>query len=155
MSPYEGLSDGDLHGILEELDPYRSEQKISANNRRRVSATSRFASPRGSKTAFLAKQNHQPIYPVVSLNSTRNGRRSTPTLEKGWRRCFALGPPRRNVPLIEKYGRNAMAFKAIGVKELFPYLDKQASLERRKPSSKRTRAITSRTSTPGSATNSR
>ena len=36
------------------------------------------------------------------------------------------------VPLIRKYGRDAAAFKAIGVKELFPYLDGQASLEETK-----------------------
>jgi tRNA dimethylallyltransferase len=45
---------------------------------------------------------------------------------------FQAGLLEETIPLIEKYGRDAMAFKAIGVKELFPYLDKKATLDETK-----------------------
>ena len=45
---------------------------------------------------------------------------------------FEAGLLEETLPLIERYGREAPAFRAIGVKELFPYLDGMATLEETK-----------------------
>lgn len=132
MSPYEGLNDGDLHRKLEELDPIEA-QKISPNNRRRVLRDIQICLAGGeSKTALLAKQSHQPIYPVRFYELDKERETLYAHAEERVETMFASGLLEETVPLIEKYGRKAMAFKAIGVKELFPYLDKQASLEETK-----------------------
>ncbi len=128
MGAYEKLSDADLHGILEKLDPLEA-QKISANNRRRVYRDIQICLAAGeAKTTFLAKQKHEAIYPTrfFELDKERDS-----LYEHAGERVeamFAAGLLEETVPLIEKYGREAMAFKAIGVKELFPYLDRRATL---------------------------
>jgi len=132
MTPYEKLSDGDLHGILEKLDPEEA-KKISANNRRRVYRDIQICLAAGkAKTSFLAEQKHEAIYPVKFFELDKE--RETLYASSGERveAMFAAGLLEETVPLIEKYGRNAMAFKAIGVKELFPYLDGTATLEQTK-----------------------
>jgi tRNA dimethylallyltransferase len=132
MSPYETLSDGDLHKKLEELDPAEA-SKINANNRRRVYRDIQICLASGEgKTSFLAKQEHRPIYPVEFFELDKE--RETLYLHAGERveAMFAAGLLEETLPLIAKYGRDAMAFKAIGVKELFPYIDQQATLEETK-----------------------
>jgi tRNA dimethylallyltransferase len=132
MTPYEKLSDGDLHGILEKLDPVEA-KKISPNNRRRVYRDIQICLASGqAKTSLLQEQKHEAIYPVKFFELDKE--REELYLHAGERvdKMFADGLLAETVPLIEKYGRNAMAFKAIGVKELFPYLDGKASLEESK-----------------------
>jgi tRNA dimethylallyltransferase len=132
LRPFEGLSDEDLHKKLEELDPIEAD-KISPNNRRRVLRDIQICLAAGeSKTAQLAKQTHQPIYPVRFYELDKERELLYAHAEERVEAMFKAGLLEETLPLIEKYGRNAMAFKAIGVKELFPYLDKTATLEETK-----------------------
>ena len=83
-------------------------------------------------SGMSVKEAHEAIYPVKFFELDKE--REELYLHAGERvdKMFADGLLEETVPLIEKYGRNAMAFKAIGVKELFPYLDGKASLEESK-----------------------
>jgi tRNA dimethylallyltransferase len=132
LAPYESLSDEDLHKKLEELDPVEA-AKIHYHNRRRVLRSLAICLASGTaKTALLAKQNHQPIYPCQFFALTKEREALYPLVEERVEQMFADGLLAETLPLIERYGRSAPAFKAIGVKELFPYLDEQASLEETK-----------------------
>jgi tRNA dimethylallyltransferase len=132
MAPYENLSDGDLHGILEKLDPVEAE-KISANNRRRVFRDIQICLAAGqAKTALLAQQKHEALFPCKFFELDKEREVLYASTGERVERMFQNGLLEETVPLIEKYGRSAMAFKAIGVKELFPYLDHQSSLEETK-----------------------
>jgi tRNA dimethylallyltransferase len=132
LTPYEALSDEELHQKLEELDPTEA-SKIHFHNRRRVLRSLTICLASGtSKTSLLAKQNHQPIDPTTFFALTKERDQLYPLVEERVETMFKKGLLEETLPLIEKYGRNAPAFKAIGVKELFPYLDKQASLEETK-----------------------
>jgi len=128
MSAYEGLSDEDLHGILEKLDPEEA-KKISANNRRRVYRDIQICLAAGeAKTDFLAKQKHEAIYPTKFFELDKERDELYTHAGERVEAMFKAGLLDETIPLIERYGRSAMAFKAIGVKELFPYLDKEATL---------------------------
>jgi len=128
LSPYEGLSDEDLHGILVKLDPIEG-AKISANNRRRVYRDIQICLAAGeAKTDFLAKQKHEAIYPTKFFELDKERDELYTHAGERVEAMFKAGLLDETIPLIERYGRSAMAFKAIGVKELFPYLDKEATL---------------------------
>jgi tRNA dimethylallyltransferase len=132
MSPYETLSDGDLHGVLEKMDPLEA-AKIHPNNRRRVYRDIEICLASGvSKSALLAEQKHEPIYPTKFFALKRERDELYPLVEKRVDEMFEGGLLEETLPLIEKYGREAPAFRAIGVKELFPYLEKKATLEETK-----------------------
>jgi tRNA dimethylallyltransferase len=132
MSAYENLSDGDLHAILVQLDPVEG-AKISANNRRRVYRDIQICLASGeAKTDFLAKQKHEAIYPTKFFELDKERDELYAHAGERVEAMFKAGLLEETIPLIERYGRNAMAFKAIGVKELFPYLDKEATLEETK-----------------------
>jgi tRNA dimethylallyltransferase len=132
LTPYENLSDEDLHRKLEELDPEEA-SKIHFHNRRRVLRSLTICLASGSsKTALLAKQNHQPIFPTRFFALSKERDQLYLLVEERVETMFQKGLLEETVPLIEKYGREAPAFKAIGVKELFPYLDQQATLEETK-----------------------
>ena len=132
LTPYESLSDEDLHEKLEELDPVEA-AKIHYHNRRRVLRSLTICLASGtSKTSLLAQQNHQPIYPTKFFALTKERDELYPLVELRVETMFQKGLLEETLPLIEKYGRNAPAFKAIGVKELFPYLDRQSTLEETK-----------------------
>jgi tRNA dimethylallyltransferase len=132
MSAYENLSDGDLHAILVQLDPVEG-AKISANNRRRVYRDIQICLASGeAKTDFLAKQKHEAIYPTKFFELDKERDELYAHAGERVEAMFKAGLLEETIPLIERYGRNAMAFKAIGVKELFPYLDNEATLEETK-----------------------
>ncbi|MCR4561781.1 MAG: tRNA (adenosine(37)-N6)-dimethylallyltransferase MiaA [Bacilli bacterium] len=132
LSEYEKKDNGDLHRILEELDPEEA-KKIHQNNRRRVLRAIAICLAAGeSKTSLLSKQNHEPIFPTRFYELSMDREELYPRVEKRVDKMFEMGLLEETLPLIEKYGREAPAFKAIGVKELFPYIDKKATLEETK-----------------------
>jgi tRNA dimethylallyltransferase len=132
MSPYEGFSDEALHQELLEKDPLEA-AKIHPHNRRRVYRALQIClASKGSKSALLAKQKHQPLFPTLFFALEQERETLYSHLEERVEAMFEAGLLEETLPLIEKYGRGAPAFQAIGVKELFPYLDHRASLEETK-----------------------
>lgn len=132
LSFYEALDDETLYRELEKLDKEEA-KKIHPHNRRRVLRDIAICLALGrSKTSFLSEQNHEPIYPTRFFHLVLNRDALYPLVEKRVETMFSMGLLEETVPLIERYGRKAPAFKAIGVKELFPYLDGEITLERAK-----------------------
>lgn len=132
LAPYEALSDEALHAELEKRDPQEA-AKIHFHNRRRVlrSLTICLASGK-SKSELLALQKHEPISPTLFFALKEERVSLFPKVEERVEKMFADGLLEETLPLIEKYGRKAPAFQAIGVKELFPYIDGEATLEETK-----------------------
>ncbi len=132
LSSYEGLSDDALHEALANLDAEEA-KKIHPHNRRRVLRSIAICLAAGeSKTSLLAKQNHEPIFPTRFFHLSMDRGLLYPRVEERVEDMFDKGLIEETLPLIEKYGRSAPAFKAIGVKELFPYIDRKATLEETK-----------------------
>ncbi len=132
LTPYENLSDDELHKALEKLDE-KEAKKIHPHNRRRVLRSIAICLAIGkSKTEMISEQNHKPIYETRFFRMVMERGLLYPRVEKRVETMFENGLLEETIPLIEKYGRSAPAFKAIGVKELFPYIDGTASLEETK-----------------------
>lgn len=132
LTPFEAMDDETLFKELEKRDLEES-KKLHPNNRRRVLRDLAIILASGkSKTALLAEQKHEPLYPCQFFALSKEREDLYPLVEKRVETMFAEGLLEETIPLIERYGREAMAFKAIGVKELFPYLDHQATLEETK-----------------------
>lgn len=137
MSAYENLDAAQLHAELERLDPV-SAASIHPNNRLRVYRALEICLSSGqAKSVVEAKQLHQPIYPAQFFMLKKERQSLYADVEARVDEMFAQGLLEETVPLIEKYGRDARAFRAIGVKELFPYLDGQCTLEEAKDAIKR------------------
>ncbi len=138
LSEYEALSDEELHAKLEAIDPVQAE-KIHPHNRRRVlRAIEIYLSSGKSKTEREKEQVHAPIYSDVFFFGIDADRDLLyENLDKRVDEMFEQGLLEETVPLIQRYGRTPRAFAAIGVKELFPYLDGEASLEETKAAIKK------------------
>jgi len=137
MRPYIALDNLALHEELKKLDPISAE-KIHPNNRQRVlRAIEICIGGRGAKSAIEEKQNHEPLYPVRFYGLNRDREELYEKVNRRVDKMFEDGLLEETVPLIEKYGRDAMAFRAIGVKELYPYLDGSISLEEAKETIKK------------------
>lgn len=129
MTPYESKTNEELHEILEVLDKEEA-NKLPVQNRQRILRSIQICLAAGEpKTQFLAKQRHEPIYPSKFYVLHINRETLYPKANERVDKMFEMGLLDETLPLIEKYGRGAQAFKAIGVKELFPYLDGEISLE--------------------------
>jgi tRNA dimethylallyltransferase len=132
MASYEGLSDEALHEELRKLDPPEA-AKIPYQNRRRVYRALQICrAAKTSKTALLAAQKHEPIAPTRFFALSKERSELYPLLDARVESMFASGLLEETLPLIQKYGMGAPAFRAIGVKELFPYLEGTLSLEEAK-----------------------
>lgn len=132
LSPYENMTNEELHAILEKLDPEEA-KKLPKENRRRVLRDIAIClAAKESKTSLLAKQNHEPIYPTRFFALSKERKILYAHLDERVEKMFGDGLLRETLPLIEQYGENAPAFQAIGVKELFPYLRHEISLEEAK-----------------------
>ncbi len=129
MTPYESKTNEELHEILEGLDKEEAD-KLPVQNRQRILRSIQICLAAGEpKTQFLAKQHHEPIYPSKFYVLHIDRETLYPKVNERVDKMFEMGLLDETLPLIEKYGRGAQAFKAIGVKELFPYLDGEISLE--------------------------
>lgn len=129
MTPYESKTNEELHEILKGLDKEEAD-KLPVQNRQRIMRSIQICLAAGEpKTQFLAKQHHEPIYPSKFYVLHIDRETLYPKVNERVDKMFEMGLLDETLPLIEKYGRGAQAFKAIGVKELFPYLDGEISLE--------------------------
>lgn len=129
LSSYQSLTNEELHAKLMEMDG-EAAKAIHPNNRQRVLRTIAMILGTGkTKTEILSSQKHLPLYDAkfFVLESDR-----APLYERVNARVdemFEAGLVEENRRLVEKYGRTPRAFRAIGVKELFPYFDGIKSLE--------------------------
>ncbi len=129
LSEYESKTNGDLHRFLEKIDP-KSAAMIHPNNRvRLLRAIEIYLQTGKAKSEIESTQKHAPIYDVkfFGLQTER-----APLYERVNARVdemFASGLLEETKPLVERYGRDCAAFKAIGVKELFPYFDGLITLD--------------------------
>lgn len=128
MTPYEGLNDEELHEVLTKLDPLSAE-KIHPHNRIRVKRAISLALSGERKSETIAKQSHNPLYPCFFYGIERERQSLYDYVEKRVDEMFENGIEEENKRLVDLYGREAHAFKAIGVKEFFPYWDKECSLD--------------------------
>lgn len=129
LSEYESKTNEDLHRSLEKIDP-KSAAMIHPNNRvRLLRAIEIYLQTGKAKSEIESTQKHAPIYDVkfFGLQTER-----APLYERVNARVdemFASGLLEETKPLVEHYGRDCAAFKAIGVKELFPYFDGLITLD--------------------------
>ncbi len=129
MSGYASMSDEELHATLAGFDP-KSAETIHPHNRVRVlRAIEIFLSGGRRKSDIEAEQNHAPIYPALFFGLEGDREELYDRVNRRVESMFAQGLLEETIPLIERYGRDARAFRAIGVKELFPYIDGFMSLE--------------------------
>lgn len=137
LSRFDGLNEEELHAELAKLDPI-SAASIHPHNRLRVRRALEIClSNDEPKSAIEAKQSHQPIYPVLFFGLNKERQALYEDVEKRVDEMFEEGLLEETLPLIERYGRDVRAFRAIGVKELFPYIDGRCSLEEAKDAIKR------------------
>lgn len=129
MSEYESKSNEELHKILSSLDKEEAD-KLPVQNRQRILRSINICLAAGEpKTEFLKKQKHEPIYPTKFYVLHVDREELYPKVNKRVDEMFENGLLEETCPLIEKHGRESQAFKAIGVKELFSYIDGDISLE--------------------------
>ena len=131
-SIYDGKENEELYEELRLLDP-KAAEKIHPNNRQRIIRALEIASATGkTKSEIEDAQEHAPLYPAVFLALDVDRAHLYEHIDARVDDMFARGLLEETLPLIEKYGRTPSAFKAIGVKELFPYLDGETTLEEAK-----------------------
>lgn len=129
MSEYNDYSNEKLHEILTEIDPIEA-SKIHQNNRIRVLRALEicFASGR-TKSDLIKSQEHKPIYDCKFFGLKPERSSLYKSVEDRVDKMFDDGLVDENRRLVKEYGRTPHAFKAIGVKELFPYFDGEKTLE--------------------------
>lgn len=137
MTPYLALGEEELQLELRKLDPISAE-KIHPHNRQRVLRAIEICIGGGTaKSAIEERQSHEPLYPALFFGLNQERESLYEKVNQRVERMFEEGLLEETIPLIEKYGRDAMAFRAIGVKELFPYIDGQISLDEAKEAIKK------------------
>ena len=138
LSSYEALSNEELHDVLSKMDEEEA-KKIHPNNRVRVlRAISLCLSSGRKKSEMVGEQSHKPIYKDLYFYGLTGEREDIYSrTDERVERMFKAGLIEEVASLSKKYGREAMAFRAIGVKELFPYLDGKQSLEEAKEAIKK------------------
>lgn len=129
MGEYEKLSNEELHDVLSKLDEEEA-KKIPYQNRRRLLRDIAIClAAKESKTSLLAKQNHEPLYPTIFFSLSKERESLYPLLDERVDKMFKDGLLEETIPLINEYGEDKPAFRAIGVNELIPYIHGQISLE--------------------------
>ena len=137
LSAYESMNNQDLHAFLEKIDPV-SASMIHENNRIRVLRAIEIYLQTGMpKSKKEEGQSHKPIYDCRFFALKRDRAPLYDRVNARVDEMFEEGLLEETLPLIEKYGRNCSAFKAIGVKELFPYLDGEITLDEAKENIKK------------------
>lgn len=132
LAPYQDLADDELYRKLQAIDPEEA-KKIHPHNRVRVlRAIEIFLINGQTKTDIIASQKHEPIFETVFFGLKKEREDLYPAVEERVDEMFKLGLVEENKRLVTKYGSSPHAFKAIGVKELFPYFDGKTSLEEAK-----------------------
>ena len=129
MSKYEAMSDEELYQALKDIDE-ESAASIHPHNRVRVKrAIEIYLSSGKKKSEIIKEQKHEPIYPVKFFGLKPERDELYQKVESRVDEMFEMGLVEEGVALIKKYGTSPRAFRAIGVKELFPYLEGKATLD--------------------------
>ena len=129
MSKYDSWTNEALHEELEKLDPTEAE-KIPYQNRQRMLRSIMICLAAGtSKTELLSKQNHEPIEKTLFFVLKKDREDLYPALDKRVDKMVEMGLENEVVPLLKKYGEDAPAFRAIGVKEFIPYVEGKQDIE--------------------------
>ncbi len=131
LSAYEKLDDEKLFAAALSLDEAEA-KTIHPHNRVRLLRLIAMALAGEKKSEIKQSQSHQPIYDVRFYGLEVDREDIYPRVEQRVERMFEMGLVDEDRRLVEKYGRDCQAFKAIGVKELFPYFDGKISLEEAK-----------------------
>lgn len=131
LSAYEKLDDEKLFAAALSLDEAEA-KTIHPHNRVRLLRLIAMALAGEKKSEIKQSQSHQPIYDVRFYGLEVDREDIYPRVEQRVERMFEMGLVEEDRRLVEKYGRDCQAFKAIGVKELFPYFDGKISLEEAK-----------------------
>ena len=128
MSPYEALSDMELHEVLAKLDPTEA-QKIPYQNRRRVLRSIAIClAAKESKTSLLEKQSHRPIYESKFFRLSPSREALYKRIDERVEEMFQEGIIMEVLPKIDGVKEIKGAYQAIGVKEFFLYRDGALSL---------------------------
>lgn len=131
LSSYEALDDQNLYQAACQLDEAEA-KTIHPHNRVRLLRLIEMALGGQKKSEIKSSQIHKPIYDVHFFGLEVDREDIYPRVEKRVDKMFELGLVEENRRLVEKYGRDCQAFRAIGVKELFPYFDGKITLEQAK-----------------------
>lgn len=131
LSAYEKLDDEKLFAAALSLDEAEA-KTIHPHNRVRLLRLIAMALAGEKKSEIKQSQSNQPIYDVRFYGLEVDREDIYPRVEQRVERMFEMGLEEEDRRLVEKYGRDCQAFKAIGVKELFPYFDGKISLEEAK-----------------------
>ncbi|MCR5349035.1 MAG: tRNA (adenosine(37)-N6)-dimethylallyltransferase MiaA [Bacilli bacterium] len=131
LSAFEALGDEELHAELAKRDPL-SAQTIHPHNRVRALRALALALSGENMEKRQQRKAIAPIYPATFFGLSMERENVYERVERRVDVMFEAGLLEETIPLIERYGRDAMAFRAIGVKELFPYIDGLATLEETK-----------------------
>lgn len=131
LSAYEKLDDEKLFAAALSLDEAEA-KTIHPHNRVRLLRLIAMGLAGEKKSEIKRSQSHQPIYDVRFYGLEVDREDIYPRVEQRVERMFEMGLVEEDRRLVEKYGRDCQAFKAIGVKELFPYFDGKISLEEAK-----------------------
>ena len=131
LSQYEAMDEESLYQAAKRLDEAEA-LTIHPNNRVRLLRLIKMALSGRKKSEVKSSQEHKPIYDCrffgLQMDRDENYSRVDGRVEK----MFSAGLLEEVTSLAAKYGRTPSAFKAIGVKELFPYFDGEISLQQAK-----------------------
>ena len=129
MSSYNSLSNEELYDCLVKLDPSAA-KTIHPNNRVRVyRAIKRYLATGKPYEEIISANQGEPLYEVKFFGIAKERADIYSICDKRVDQMVKDGLVEESISLIKKYGRDLSAFKAIGVKEFFDYLDNKCSLE--------------------------
>lgn len=131
MAPFEGLGDDELYRQASLFDEAEA-KTIHPHNRVRLLRLIKMALMGYRKSEVKQNQEHRPLYDCLFLGLEVERSDIYSRVERRVERMFESGLVEENRRLVEKHGRDCPAFRAIGVKELFPYFDGLISLEQAK-----------------------
>lgn len=131
LRQYEAMDEESLYQAAMRLDEAEA-LSIHPNNRVRLLRLIKMALSGKKKSDIKSSQEHKPIFDCRFYGLQIDRDENYSRVDERVDRMFAMGLVDEVSSLVGKYGRTPSAFKAIGVKELFPYFDGQISLQQAK-----------------------
>lgn len=131
LRQYEAMDEESLYQAAKRLDEAEA-LSIHPNNRVRLLRLIKMALSGKKKSDIKSSQEHRPIFDCRFYGLQIDRDENYSRVDERVDRMFAMGLVDEVSSLVGKYGRTPSAFKAIGVKELFPYFDGQISLQQAK-----------------------
>lgn len=131
LRQYEAMDEESLYQAAKRLDEAEA-LTIHPNNRVRLLRLIKMALSGKKKSDIKSSQEHRPIFDCRFFGLQIDRDQNYSRVDERVDRMFAMGLVDEVSSLVGKYGRTPSAFKAIGVKELFPYFDGQISLQQAK-----------------------